>query len=383
MDVGGVMKNVYGVLLSLSLILLAAGCSKKVEEVASSTLSVFDVNMYALNKLVCDPFDGGTSNPSDPNFGRGLKASLYYLRDDQPRYQHAEDYINNGMKADQFLFFKQLNVPTRTFDNGFPTESGSLVKRDDGATLYEYFALRMSSVLHLGPNDEEGTYEVAILSDDGAIWRLRGSDGNYQTIVDNDGDHPTKLGCSTYELTMTKDTQKLMQFDYYQGPRYHISVIPIWRKKVPGQAAESLCGKSGNSYFFNENTSAPLQPYNDLLARGWKPLTMDNYSLPASTVFNPCESGIAPIIVGFTVEDMLDGVVIARWNTDIPSTSQLRYVDVVTGVEGLTAADNTLTYEHQVVITALKPGRQYLFQGVSISDSYGKAISSPITMTLH
>jgi hypothetical protein len=338
--------------------------------------------MYALNKLVCDPLDGGTSNPGDPHFGQGLKASLYYLRDDQPRYQHVEDYINNGMKADQFLFFRQLNVPTRTFDHGFPTESGSLVKRDDGQTLYEYFSLRLSSVLRLSPDDEEGTYEVAILSDDGAIWRIRGADGNYQTIVNNDGDHPTKLGCSTYELEMTRDTQLLMQFDYYQGPKYHISVIPLWRKKVPGQASESLCGQSGNSYFFDENTSYPKQAYLDLLAHGWKPVRPANYSLPASTVFNPCESGVAPSIIGFTVEDRLDGVVVAHWVTDIPSTSQLRYIDVLSGTEGLTVSDNELTYEHEVYLTALKPGRQYLFQGVSISDSYGKAISSPVTLTL-
>lgn len=375
------MRNVYSLSLVLILSIMSIACSKVVEEVASKELSTFDVNMYALNKLVCDPFDGGPSNPGDPNYGRGLKANLYYLRDDQPRYQHVLEYINNGMRADQFLFFTSLNVPTRMFNVGFPTESGSLVKRDDGSALYEYFALRLSSVIHLGPDDEAGDYEMAILSDDGAIMRLRGADGQYQTIVDNDGDHPTKFGCGG-TLTMTRETQRLMQFDYYQGPRFHISVIPMWRKKVAGQAAEPLCGQSGNNLFFNENTSQPQAAYNALLSRGWKPLDMDNYSLPASTIFNPCEPGIAPVISNYSVEDLVDGAVIARWTTDIPATSQLRYVDMITGVEELTTSDNQLNTQHEVVVTALKPGRQYLFQGVSISDSYGKTLSSPITLLL-
>jgi hypothetical protein len=372
------MRNVY---LALPLILLSIGCTKIIEQTASKELAHFDVNLYALNKLVCDPFDGGPSNPGDPNYGRGLKASLHYLRDDQPRYQRVLDYINLGVKADQHLFFTRLDVPTRRFDTGFPTESGNLVKRDDGSVLYEYFALRLSSVIHLGPNDEEGEYELALLSDDGAIMRLRGADGNYETVVDNDGDHPTKFGCGA-TITMTRDTQRLMQLDYYQGPRYHISVIPMWRKKTASTTPDPLCGQEGNNLFFNEYTSAPQQAYNSLLARGWKPLTMDNYSLPASTIFNPCEEGVAPQIIGFQVEDMLDGVVVAHWYTDIPATSQLRYVDMSTGLEELTVADNQLRQEHVVVVRALKPGRQYLFQGVSISDSYGKAISDPVTLLL-
>lgn len=375
------MRNVYSLLLVLVLSIMTTACSKVIEETASKELNTFDVNLYALNKLVCDPFDGGPSNPTDPNYGRGLKANLYYLRDDQPRYQTVVDYINSGMRADQYLFFTSLNVPTRMFNIGFPTESGSLVKRDDGENLYEYFALRLSTVLQLGPDDEPGDYEMAILSDDGAIMRLRGADGQYQTIVDNDGDHPTKMGCGG-TITMTRETQKLMQFDYYQGPRYHIAVIPMWRKKVQGQAAEPLCGQNGNNLFFDENTSAPKAAYNALLSRGWKPLDMDNYSLPASTIFNPCEPGIAPVISNFSVEDIIDGAVVARWTTDIPATSQLRYVDMATGAEELTIADNELRTEHEVLVRALKPGRQYLFQGVSISDSYGKSLSSPVTLVL-
>jgi hypothetical protein len=337
------------------------------------------VNLYALNKLACDPLGGGDPG-GDPT--AGIQATLYYLRDGQTPQQTVASYISQGQRADQFLFFSQINVPTRMFDTGFPTMSGGLISKDDGTTLYEYFALRFTTTLQLAPDDDEGTYELALLSDDGAIWRLKNSNGNYEEAVNNDGDHPTQMGCSSYRLTMTRDTQKLMQLDYYQGPRYHISVIPLWRKVVAGQTADPLCGVNGNNYYFDPDHGSVPVHYNDLLARGWKPLKAANYKLPESAFFNPCEGGVAPVIVGFTVEDQLDGVVMAHWNTDIPSTSQLRIVDMSTGVEQLTESDNILSTDHTVYASALKVGHQYLFQGVSISDSYGKALSSPVTITI-
>lgn len=344
---------------------------------------IFNVNMYSLNKLVCDPFGGD----GDTNINKGIKASLYYLKDDQPRYNSVSDYINFGHKADQFLFFSQINVPTRRFNTGFPLETGDTIKVDKGSgtpeALYEYFAIRYSSVISLGPNDEEGEYELALLSDDGAVLKVRGADGNYEVAVNNDGDHPTKMGCSTYRLNMTRSTQKLIQLDYYQGPRFHISVIPMWRKVQPGQVSpDPQCGQNGNNMYFDEFTSQPKPAYNNLLARGWKPLNTSNYSLPESAIFNPCAPGVAPVISNYTAEDNYDGVVILRWTTDIPATTQVRYVDVATGNETLTVSDNTLNTYHEIYVSGLKPGTTYLFQGVSISDSYGKSISSPVTLTL-
>ncbi len=363
---------------------LASSCSQteQIVQAENGKPGIFDVNMYSLNKLVCDPFGGGGSN-----IDTGIKASLYYLNDNQPRYNQVSDYINYGQRADQFIFFSQINVPTRRFDTGFPLETGGTIKVDKGSgtpeALYEYFAIRYSTVISLGPDDDEGEYELALLSDDGAVWKIRGSDGNYEVAVNNDGDHPTKMGCSTYRLNMTRSTQKLVQLDYYQGPRFHISVIPMWRKVQPGQVSpDPQCGQSGNNMYFDEFTSQPKSAYNGLLARGWKPLNAANYSLPESAIFNPCAEGINPVITNFVVEDNYDGVVIARWTTDIPATSQVRFVEAGSSSEALTESDNILRTEHEVYVNMLKPGLTYTFQGVSISDTYGKAISSPVTLQL-
>ncbi len=373
------MRNVIGLTLGFVLAITVMACSKDGRDSEPVRYSPYDVNLYALNKLSCDPLGGGDTgeNPT-----AGIQATLYYLRSGQTPPQSVASYMSQGQRADQFLFFSQINVPTRMFNTGFPLMSGGLISKDDGTTLYEYFALRFLTTLQLAPDDEEGTYELALLSDDGAIWRIKNENGNYEEAVNNDGDHPTRMGCSSYRINMTRSTQRLMQLDYYQGPRYHIAVIPIWRKVGSGQTTDPLCGVSGNNYFFNpDNNSQPLH-YNDLLARGWKPLKAANYKLPESVIFNPCQGGTNPVVTNFVVEDQIDGVVKATWKTDIPSTSQLRIVDLTTGAEQLTESDNILSTDHVVFAVALKSGHQYQFQGVSISESYGKVISSPVTMVL-
>lgn len=357
-------------------IVAIAGCSKSTQT-ASKQLATFDVNMYPLNKLVCDPMGGG--NPENP--GMGLKASLYYTSPGQT-YPKVADYFENGIKSPQAMFFSEIFVPTRTFDKGFPTQTGGFVKDDSGNKLIEHFAIRFSTVLKLSQEDEEGEYEFAILSDDGAVMKTR-IDGVDTVVVDNDNIHPTRMGCGTTKLNMTKESEFLVDFEYYQGPKYHISFIPLWRKVSSSNAAETECGKLGNDRYFDyNNNSAPKQPYKDILARGWKPIAAANYNLPISAVFNPCVEGVAPVISNFVVDDLSNGRVLVSWTTDIPATTQVRYVNMDSGVELLTNADNFLTTEHEMLLEGLNPGKWYLFQGVSISDSYGKSISDPVTLLL-
>jgi len=205
---------------------LLPGCSdEKASLVATNPeegpLANFDVNTYALNKVVCDPFDPGTPGPND-----GLIATLHYRGAGQPRWYTANEYIELGQKSPKNLFFSTLDVPTRLFTAGFPTETGGVIKNDAGEDLHEYFALSFRSVLKLAPGDEPGNYELALLSDDGANFFIRNSDGTYRTAVSNDGDHPTRFGCGE-TIAMDHESKIVVKLDYYQCPRYHISLIPI------------------------------------------------------------------------------------------------------------------------------------------------------------
>lgn len=371
------MKKFILLLLVSPLFILTQGCnsggsSQVADNPEYGPVNNFDVNKYALNKLVCDPLDQGPSpGPND-----GLIASLHYRKAGQERFYDVMSYIELGQKSSQTLFFTTLNVPTRLFQLGFPTETGASVENDNGEVLNEYFALKLNSILKLAPDDEGGTYELALLSDDGALFKIRDNDGVYQVVVDNDGDHPTRLGCGQ-TIDMHRESELAVEIDYYQGPRYHISLIPMWRKVTASTQPEPLCGKLGNSLYFDyNNNSQPQSAYNALLSRGWKPIAAANWHLPAFADFNPCTEGDPPQIINLQYE-MVEGFITFTWETDKPATSQILYSIAGNNEQNMTEADNRLRMVHQVTIApgTLQGGTEYEFQAVSISDTFGKGMS--------
>ena len=352
----------------------------------TNKMSKMDVNKYPITKLVCDPLGGGSPQPQS---NAGLQAELYWINPlTQPHYTNVSDYITYGLKSDKTLFFSQLNVPTRMFSLGFPLEAGGSVSDDSNNKLIEYFALRFKTVLKLNPDQPEGLYEFAVLSDDGTIVKMRNENGDYVELVNNDGTHPSRFGCGSQYVDMKRDTEKLLQIDYYQGPKYHISAIMMMRKVQTAANGsiirDSACGTSGNNLFFDpNNNSAPQAAYNALLSRGWTPLNAKNYSLPVQALFNPCMAGIAPVITNFHIVERSDTSVWLEWNTDIPATSQVLYRIANSNNLQLTNSDNVLkTTKHTVVIDGLTAGALYEMQAVSISESYGKTISNPIDVDL-
>ena len=87
--------------------------------------------------------------------------------------------------------------------------------------------------------------------------------------------------------------------DYYQGPRFHIALMVLWRKLPDANAsslADSACGLSGNDRFFNSNQSpsVPSQTYLDLLSRGWSVVAPQNFLLPLNSPMNPCNGTNPP-----------------------------------------------------------------------------------------
>ena len=385
--------SVFPVLLTMSTLFLIS-CSPSftgVSEIAASIAgaidagggvkkSSMDVNKYPITKTVCDPF----GDDPDPRSNQGLTAQLWWLESGTARQSNVGAMIAKGKKSERSLFFSQLNVPTRMFDQGFANETGSTVKSDDGTTLIEYFALRFNSILKLAPQQKAAMYEFAVLSDDGAILTLRGSDGVYRANVDNDGDHPTRLGCGITPVSMAADTELPMSLDYYQGPRYHISMIVLMREYDPNRAGnvggkDPACGVTGNETWFDPNNgSKPQKAYTDLLARGWVPLSKDNYGLPNTAMFNPCKDGEPPVITNFQILERFNDGFIVTWNTDIPATSQVITTDVA-GNQSITVSDNILRTSHQVRTTGQIANTQYKVQGVSISEDYGRSLSNELS----
>lgn len=344
--------------------------------------SKYDINKYAINKTVCNPMGGGGSN-TEPT--QGLKASLWYLGNNpSPIYHDVESMINHGHASDENLFFSELFIPTRYFTEGFPLQSGGSIKDDAGQELIEYFALRFTGVLHLGPNEAEGDYQLGMLSDDGTIWSVSQSETgeDFSIKVNNDGDHPTQMGCGPI-VHMTQSTRLNMKIDYYQGPRYHIALVPMWRR-VNSSSSEPLCGHNGNNLYFNpDSNSAPQAAFNQLLSRGWYPLSVANYSVTAATDYNPCTSGTTPVIsnIQFALNMETSPNLTVTWTTDISASDQVLVVDQATGEETLSPSDNLLKLNHSVGVTVL-PHHTYSIEVISVSSDLGKAISSAQTLII-
>ncbi|MEW6057179.1 MAG: hypothetical protein AB1540_11250 [Bdellovibrionota bacterium] len=309
--VGGLIKAVaktqswssWGFWMLALVSIAASGCNESSTQLvgAGNTTAIVDtpqdVNASPDNSnAVCDPF--GDPNHPGAGYDHGIVANIAYLSDDQPRYTQVQDYQLNAHPIDATLFFGMLDIPTRPFDRGFYTLSGELLTNHRGDTLYEYFTLHFESVIKLHSSNAAAKYQFGILSDDGATLDVDTGTG-FRRLVDNNGTHPTKFACAAEAIDMNYMTELPIKVDYYQGPRYHISMMLLWREwKEDGtfSPADPECGRSGNSRFFNSTVTPPTPQtaYQNMVARGWQPVPAVNYFLPQSIRSNPCQAAATP-----------------------------------------------------------------------------------------
>lgn len=237
---------------------------------------------------ICDPFSGNGPISAE----NGLKGSIHFLDSSQPRYESTSQIIELGNLAPNPLYLNELNVPTRAWDSGFVSNRGDEVRAGENL-LIEWFGIRLRSNIKLKPNEIPGLYQFALLSDDGAVLKQRNADGSTTEIINNDGNHPTRLGCSNIPVDFTASSRLPIEVDYYQGPRYHISLILLWRP-YPNDATQiedPLCGQLGNNLYFDSNVtpSRPMPAYQALLDRGWRPVAPENFYLDFTDT-NQCYS---------------------------------------------------------------------------------------------
>lgn len=330
--------------------------------------------LTAPERTICDPFT--TNSPSARD--RGVIGNMVWLdqtmppMNGQPALNKVEDYLELGNIVESTLYFDRLYVPTRKFDMGFSTQSGQLVLNYLGQPMYEYFALRLESQLQLAANENPGQYQIAVLSDDGAVLKVGDGAGNLTKIVDNDGDHSTRMACSTQTVTLDRNTKIPMVLEYYQGPRFHISLVVMWRPLPDGSNADipvndPLCGASGNDRYFDYNVSpsAPKAPFYELLSRQWKVLENENYYFPEQAS-NPCtpEEGQLEISY-FTAAATSRTSVAVSWETNVNASSQVEMRNVATGVVTIHPEDPALKTSHSQSITGLSPNTIYAFRAVS------------------
>ncbi|MBY0470182.1 hypothetical protein K2X30_03370 [bacterium] len=294
-----------GSLIGLSI--LAAGCGAEDPSAALAALSAGQ-KVYAKSLLSCNPLSGGSGQAIDYNLG--LAARLYYTPAGQTNTSNrVSDYINNGADLGVDIFFNQVNVQPTYFTQGFPSEAGPAFRTPNGNILMEWFGIRYRSTLRLA-NKAPGRYQIATLSDDGSVLYIapNGVNGNSVKLVDNDGQHATRMACSSDVITMDANTRIPIQLDYFQGPRYRLTSMMLWRhipdnvdlNANPSALNDPACGVAGIDTFFVTNTngtpSTPTQYYQNILSRGWEVIPEENFVLPNTDPANPCFPGGGVVI---------------------------------------------------------------------------------------
>lgn len=195
---------------------------------------------------VCDPFSSGSG--SDQN---GLKAKLTYIPAGDPAVSDSSVLSTNSFMPGQAgvlvapvdVYLSQLNVPVRSFSDGFVNGNGDKLKSPNNEDLIEWFSLRMESSLIAPQSADAGHYQLSLTSDDGAIVQVDPDmDGVYETLIDNDGTHPVRERCASRSIEVKAGEVIPMRVYYYQGPRYHIALELKWKKLSSTQSGLSCSG---------------------------------------------------------------------------------------------------------------------------------------------
>lgn len=331
------------------------------------------------SEAICDPL----SNSPSENPEYGLLGQLI-LRSPEMSAKPSSvmEYYEKGQRLDKKLYFADINVPTRHFTEGFSTLNGEVLLDENNERLIEHFSIEYDSILKLAEDDEEGHYELALLSDDGA--RLFAQlNGKWTEIINNDGIHATRMGCAYQTIHLTRTSELPIKVLYYQGPRYHIANVLMWKLHNKARSwgnpnRHSFCGFSSNTFFFglNQNKKArSVGAINALERSGWSVLKNANFRMPENTR-NPCT--VEELVISDMKIAAINGTTATvTWKTNIPATSQVRVVDSDSGEDTLSLRTDEKVTEHTVVIEGLRRGMYYLIQGLSEDDS-GKLVRSPM-----
>jgi hypothetical protein len=237
---------------------------------------------------VCNPFGSGATAQA----GDGIQGQMYYFNPNEiSTYAPgvAQDFYDHGHLANANFYFNDFDVPTRAFDQGFQLDDGSLLATNDGTKLFENFAFKFKTSIQLPVGAGTKLKQFAIMSDDGS--KLIVQDPTTQVwneIVNDDGIHASRLTCAGLPVQVGSDFSTPIELQYFQGPRYHIALVLLWRDWDGNNQSDPWCGQSGNNLFFDSSTlpSTAQAPWLDLMTR-WEVVPSSVFHLDAGNV-NPC-----------------------------------------------------------------------------------------------
>lgn len=221
--------------------------------------------------VICDPFGSSTSSEA------GIVAKLVYYdgANASREIKTTVDMFTKGTRIeDTVVLFNTINVPTREFDEGFEVAPGEKLKNSRGETLFEYFGLEYNANLKLAAEDQEGDYQLGVISDDGSVvWVNSGS--GLMEMVKNDRITSTRMECGG-TIKLKKGDRLPMRMRYFQGPKLKIAVNLLWRRVTPGmQMSPSYCGTAEEFFVTDEGESDAK--FQRAMRDGWKIIPAANF----------------------------------------------------------------------------------------------------------
>ena len=340
------------------------------------TSTVGSVDFPADNNTVCDPLNDSTA----PSYDNGLLGKLI-LKTPQmsSNPKSVLEFHTKGQRLEQNLYFADVNTPTQEFTKGFTTRTGEVLVDSAGAKLIENFAIEYTSSLKLAATDSPGHYEIALLSDDGA--RMFVQENNvWNEIVNNDGVHQTRMGCPFRTVYLDRTTEIPIKILYYQGPRFHVANVMMWKRHNKAQtwkepARHSMCGFQGNGLFFSEkNPNRDTLVMKLLKADGWDVVAPANFKMPAANP-NPCAED--KLIISEVVPTRSGTTATITWKTNFPASSQVRITSQSSGQVVMSQLDSNLVNEHSVQIEGLTRGESFLVEVISVDASGTQVVGIP------
>jgi hypothetical protein len=239
--------------------------------------------------VVCDPL-GSSGASAEAN--NGIQASLYYFNAEERSpdgVPEVAEFFRSGHKVNADFFFNTINTPTRYFTHGFQLPDGSSIEDSNGNLLLENFAFKFKTSIKLPAGAGVKKKQFAILADDGANLLVQDPiTGEWSNNVNNDGLHSTRFACGAMPVSVGSDYLTPIEMQYYQGPRYYIAAVLVWRD-WNGDQGDAWCGSTGDSVFFDSSSSPSVakEPWLDILSR-WE-VVPANVMYLEPTVVNPCK----------------------------------------------------------------------------------------------
>jgi hypothetical protein len=188
---------------------------------------------------------------------------------------------------------------------------------------------------------------------------------------------------------------KLFGLKVSQVPNTPTSTVSVtFDSNVPTSSLVTVSGKGGKDvakYDLETSHAIKVTGLMDNTAYTFSVKGRDQYGNEALSISEAYKTDFdtrPPLITDITVETSIigygvdaKGQIVVSWTTDEPSTSQVEYGAGVTGdYTSKTQEDTSLTVNHVVIISDLKPSSPYHFRAVSAdgSGNTGKSADNSI-----